>query len=206
MGPGPGWVWGCRGLQWCPCTQMFVWDPQQLHTRTHHPDERDTLGPPDETLHPSSIPDNSQGGTQGQLPAAPPNEAANQGGALMSGVAVFPLWQLHQPLSPPSPLQFPPRGSHPLLAAATRPRCDMAIRARGYLMAQGGLAAHLDTGRAQRCQGGSTGQHQAAEVSDCCLSVCLSLHPSMGCTAREESKAGGKQLGTHQHPQTPGQD
>lgn len=83
---------GCRGL---PCTQ-------QLHTGTPQPGEGDTLVPPDETLPASSVPDCAR-----DTGPAPPNEAANEGGALMSGVAVLPLWQLHQALSPPSPSSAP---------------------------------------------------------------------------------------------------
>lgn len=53
--------WVGLGVQGSPVVPVptKVWDPQPLHTRTHQPDEEDTLGPPDkETL---SIPDNCEG-------------------------------------------------------------------------------------------------------------------------------------------------
>lgn len=81
-----------------------------------------TLVPPPSHQHPRQLPV-----TQGQLqhgtrPTSPPNEAANEGGSLISGGAVLPLWWLGLPPRAPSPPE-----SQLLLCAAIALRAGHAL-------------------------------------------------------------------------------
>lgn len=190
--------------------------PPHLHVRLGPPTARheyapakgvgDTRAPgrdPPSHQHPPQLP-----ATQGQLQrgahaASPPNEAANEGGALISGGAALPLWRLGRPPAPSPPGRQPPLCAATALPAATRSRGDTAISAGGYLMAGKGVGQlSLGTGRHGAGPGQAAPGHHSGRrgewPSAICLSVCL---PPRACfapsprwaaqPARRERRVGG---------------
>lgn len=127
-GPVPEWGLGVQGSLPVPGHPPRLYTYLGPPTATHESAPAEEVGDtcaPSLSQHPRQLPV-----TQGQLqhgthPTSPPNEAANEGGSLISGGAVLPLWWLGQPPSPP-PAPSPPE-SQLLLCAATALRAGHAL-------------------------------------------------------------------------------